>query len=680
MKSPTRSDDGSASSVSRKKSTAAANYSKLAASGKLKVDKDEVAAAKAAGYVHFSPSGPPAKSPESSLTSSTEGTEDSGSDDMLVSPPRTGKASAGANFSPTSSDDESANPKKLFSASDDVIELSSMEERSEGSSEVESVNVFSVKSDKSDVSSLDSEGVEALRKEIDEAAAAMGFNFAATNIKNPASNSTGSLKPPTKSPQVKFAPSSKADSNKVPLTKSKNVSSPPVVQVGISVAQKKAAASSAPTTSASKSNSSPNQAAYNPPIGAYSRVIDSDTTSYFSGMDIEDALIAICKASSPPETSPAHHANSPFKLLLTPDKTYDIVNVHGTVCGNIGPRQEVDCFGPPDYLPLQGYAFKATPLTSYHYPTAVLACHLQLVSKHNGNDEDCVSHSNNGPFRVVHLTDSTLCLVNNRQEQVCLLPFPKALDNKLRPWQYRGDSVSNSGTTTSNPQSPNANPSMGTETEKNDTDVEMTEASGGNATSPAPDSGSPSMFSGNSNQTPTSPSNQVKRQTPLANKQSSGAPNGSASAPVFGPAIPPPSTLKQSSYNQAPHNEVVPIVHPPENLMIGLGDVPTNKSGVPVFVLFSVPPVDSQHPCDFFHGGTITMLQVVSRFDITFVLCPLRRKDGKLPNIPAAIPKAYPPSYEHLVPYIDVPNGDQLKLAVGVIRYGKNKGQKRKQQ
>jgi hypothetical protein len=105
MKSPTRSDDGSASSVSRKKSTAAANYSKLAASGKLKVDKDEVAAAKAAGYVHFSPSGPPAKSPESSLTSSTEGTEDSGSDDMLVSPPRTGKASAGANFSPTSSDD-----------------------------------------------------------------------------------------------------------------------------------------------------------------------------------------------------------------------------------------------------------------------------------------------------------------------------------------------------------------------------------------------------------------------------------------------------------------------------------------------------------------------------------------------------------------------------------------------
>jgi hypothetical protein len=56
-------------------------------------------------------------------------------------------------------------------------------------------------------------------------------------------------------------------------------------------------------------------------------VIDSDTTSYFSGMDIEDALIAICKASSPPETSPAHHANSPFKLLLTPDKTYDIVRM-----------------------------------------------------------------------------------------------------------------------------------------------------------------------------------------------------------------------------------------------------------------------------------------------------------------------------------------------------------------
>jgi hypothetical protein len=182
MKSPTRSDDGSASPVSRKKSTAAANYSKLAASGKLKVDKDEVAAAKAAGYVHFSPFGPPAKSPEGSLTSSTEGTEDSGSDDMLVSPPRTGKAAAGANFSPTSSEDEAANPKKLFSASDDFIELSSTEERSEGSSEVESVNVPSDNSDKSDVSSLDSEGVEAIRKEIEEAAAAMGFNSAASRV------------------------------------------------------------------------------------------------------------------------------------------------------------------------------------------------------------------------------------------------------------------------------------------------------------------------------------------------------------------------------------------------------------------------------------------------------------------------------------------------------------------
>jgi hypothetical protein len=366
---------------------------------------------------------------------------------------------------------------------------------------------------------------------------------------------------------------------------------------------------------------------------------------------------------------------------------YNILNVHGVVCGNLGPRQKIDSFGPPDYLPLKDYTFKATPLTSYHYPTAVLACHLQLISKHNGNGEDCVSHPCNGPFRVVYLEDRTLCLVNSRQEQVCLLPFPKALDNKLRPWQYRGDRKSNCNSTSSNPQSPNANASMGTDTSKNDTDVEMSEASSDNDNSSAPDSSSPSMFSGNSNQKSNSPSNQVKRQgtlnfgqTPLSTKQPAGSPNGSASAPVFGPAVPPPSTLKQSSYAQAPHNEVIPIVHPPENLMIGLGDVPTNKSGVPVLVLFSVPPVDSQHPCDFFHGGTITMLQVVSRFDITFVLCPLRRKDGKLPNIPAAIPKAYPPSYEHLVPYIDVPNGDQLKLAVGVIRYGKNKGQKRKQQ
>jgi hypothetical protein len=399
-----------------------------------------------------------------------------------------------------------------------------------------------------------------------------------------------------------------------------------VVQGGISVARKKASVSTTSTNASTMPGTTPIQANYNPLPGTYSRVIDTDTTSYFSGMDIEDALIAICTSNPPPESSPAHHAHSPFKLVLTDEETYNILNVHGVVCGNLGPRQKIDSFGPPDYLPLKNYTFKATPLTSYHYPTAVLACHLQLISKHNGNGEDCVSHPCNGPFRVVHLEDRTLCLVNNRQEQVCLLPFPKALDDKLRPWQYREDSASNSNSTSSNPQSPNANALVGTDTSKKDTDVEMSEASNDNDNSSPPESGSPSMFSGNPTQKSNSPPNQVKRQgtlnfgqTPLSNKQPAGSPNRSASAPVFGPAVPPPSTLKQSSYAQAPHNEVIPIVHPPENLMIGLGDVPTNKSGVPVFVLFSVPPVDSQHPCDFFHGGTITMLQVVSRFDITFV-------------------------------------------------------------
>jgi hypothetical protein len=108
--------------------------------------------------------------------------------------------------------------------------------------------------------------------------------------------------------------------------------------------------------------------------------------------------------------------------------------------------------------------------------------------------------------------------------------------------------------------------------------------------------------------------------------------------------------------------------------------VPLNLEKKPLLVTLGISPTPGEHPCVFTYKGVKLCMFISSKFDHSFVLMPLYVKDGKLPNIPVVIPEAFPPSYESLIPYVDVPNVSQLRLAQGQYRSGKNKGKKREQQ
>jgi hypothetical protein len=322
-----------------------------------------------------------------------------------------------------------------------------------------------------------------------------------------------------------------------------------------------------------------------------------------------------------------------------------------------------------------------------------------MLLKDDENSTQSLAHPDQGPFQVVQDAKEGLLLAN-ATKVIAPLPFPSILSNPLHPWTFdyencskhvSGSSATTSPTTSTTPTEMEVDPKDHLAPDPEEMNIDQSESHSA-AKSKHPNSKtkkktSPSKSPSKSTATTPSPKS-VKWQStlnfgqpsPASSCQSSPEPRADGNpSPSTSESTQPASVLKSSSYATPAQNHI-PSIEAVEPLVVSMRcTVPLNKEKKPLLVTLGVNPVPGEHPCVFTFNGVLLTLGLSSRFDHSLVLMPLYVKDGKLPNIPAAIPQAFPSSYESLMPYVDVPNVSQLKLAQGQYRSGKNKGKKREQ-
>lgn len=693
-----------------KPKTASAHYRNKVVNGSLPVDKEEYQKAKSNAYSNWTPSAPAKKDANNdgdsfTLSTTPNSSFDEGSkmDEDLTSPPRNVK----------NADIEAFSPKKP-----EVVDL-----RQSESSDDESIVQHPTKNDEEHRRRRQ----EAARKAAVEAEAMESSSSGSDSSSSDSSKSDSESdqetskskshpKQPTKQPPAKQS-TSKASAT----TNGQSTNGP--------------ASSTSPSSSTSYD---PPTGTYSRVLSVLTTTyysghqLEKILVEAVKSSNADPILSPCHHINGPFQVIQEPNLSNPYLILVNchKDRCY---NLGPPPSSDLSDAEEDAC------LPASDFHFSPTNMTSLHYPLNVLQNLLRKVCLHHQNSPESPSFPSKGPFRVevvdgvlalrnsggeqvvnvpfpnvlddptrpwqfgevspdaamdedVHFTGDDMDTdaptppeSTDEQDQ----PTPPESSGKpdqstLPESTYKPDQPQNAFRTTPTPKKPGVVPKF--KPTKKSTPAKSTNQSA----SSDQDTSSPSG---------DQPSNQSATNTSTENSKSSEPPSSPPNATsiesqdlsscydrVSNPvnlAAQLNSALRSSSYATPPQNPLPANDRPPNSdstpsptsqLVVGLGDLPKNKSGA-IFVVLSVPPIPNTHPCNFLLGGIQVFLSVGSKFDRSLVLCPLFNKDGSLPTIPAAVPQAFPASYESLLPYVDVPNENSLRTAKGKDRKGKKREQ-----
>ena len=175
---------------------------------------------------------------------------------------------------------------------------------------------------------------------------------------------------------------------------------------------------------------------YNPRCGQYSRKLTRETTHYFSGLQLELALKKeVNKSTDRSPMHPAHHANGPFTIFCDKvDGIFKAKNGKGVVVCVMGSKPQSYFNDPQVYLGIDRFKFKRDKITSFDYPTRVLAQMLQeTLARVWLNDSGSPCYPTFGPFRVVRRNGASW-IVNRDNVECCELPCLSVVADQSRPW------------------------------------------------------------------------------------------------------------------------------------------------------------------------------------------------------------------------------------------------------
>ena len=396
------------------------------------------------------------------------------------------------------------------------------------------------------------------------------------------------------------------------------------------------------------------------PLDKYKVKSDWITSFHYSIMTIAQYLQILAWADDNSESSPAHFCQSPFRLETDDSNCLVLLNKDSTVVTSLPYPATIDDPTKPWDYPLDKmdttdeFTTTADDMDTSHEQLTP-APHTQAPASTPTQPSPPTAPSNKPP--------GTVPKYKKRQPTLHHFGTPptKAPTTLTPPAATKPSSTSPATQALHATQSPTNQAFNATQPPV----VQPTVTQAFHATQPPP-AHTPTSHA------PTSNNPTVSTHAQVSPSASSSPPNTTT------PSLPlPPSNLKQSSFSTPSQNHLPPIQVTPvsKSLLEGLGDTPINKSGEKLYVVLKVPPVHNEHPCVFLHAGVRVFAEIAARFDPSLELHPLFSKDAKIVPILANNPHAFPVDYEHLLPYIDVPNERSMTLATGNYP----SGEKRKQ-